>query len=388
MPNTMTEPEKVVRRRVRLRNASFEDYPRIARLQSRYFVKVESLEEWKHLWLGNSLYRELERHWTPGWVIEDQNREIVGSIGNIPLLYEFDGNRVIAATGRGLVVEPEHRSSTLPLLDRVINQPGIDLYLNNTVTEVSLDLVDFFECQRVPAGKWDEMALWITHYREALEIFLHKKRIRLAAPLSYPISSAAYLYDKLRMKSLREGSSQVESCPGFDQRFDDFWFDLRKNSPDRLLAVRSREVLQWHFHHALLNNQLWIAAVSSGRSLAAYAIFLRSDDADLGLKRVQLVDYQSLDGSSDPLMPILCWALRRCRKERIHILYNIGRWLEQGEFFDIFAPHRRKLPNWVYFYRVPNPALADGLRNRDTWSPTVFDGDATLTSRRVVETGP
>jgi hypothetical protein len=382
MANASIEPERNVRRGVRLRQASFEDYQQIASLQSHYFLKVDSFEEWEHLWLDNPLYRELQSNWSTGWVVEDHNRKIIGSVENIPLLYEFDGNRVIAATGRALVVEPAYRSASLLLLDRLINQPDVDLYLNNTVNKYSMGLVDFFECKRVPVGRWDETAFWVTHYQECLEIFLLQKHCRLARPLSYPLSSIAFLVDRFLKRNLHGGNVQVEVSPGFDERFDDFWRDLRRNNPRRLLAVRTREVLQWHFRKAFLSNQIWIATVvnsdSSGGSLAAYAIFLRNDNPELGLRRMLLVDYQSIDGNTELLSPILCWALRRCRNERIHILDSVGRWLEKGELFETFAPHRRTLDSWTYFYRAADPALAGSLRNRDAWAPSLFDGDSSL----------
>ena len=94
-------------------------------------------DEWSHLWLGNPVYRELGPDWSIGWVLEDHEHRVVGTMGNIPLSYEFEGKRILAASGRHWVAEPAYRSVSLLLLDRVVNQRNVDLYLNNTVTAES-----------------------------------------------------------------------------------------------------------------------------------------------------------------------------------------------------------------------------------------------------------
>jgi hypothetical protein len=99
-----------------------------------------------------------------------------------------------------------------------------------------------------------------------------------------------------------------------------------------------------------------------GAHLAAYAVFDRRDNANFGLKRVRLVDFQSLDGTTALLSPILSWALGKCRDEGIHMLENVGQWLDQGDLIDSLAPHRRKLSTWTCVYRTTNPNLAASLR--------------------------
>ena len=166
----------------------------------------------------------------------------------------------------------------------------------------------------------------------------------------------------------------------FDDRFDYFWEELEGKRPGMLLAVRTREMLEWHFARAAARDQLWIATVHDGPRLISYAIFDRKDSVHPGfsLKRVRLVDFQSLDGSTVLLAPLLSWALKRCRSEGIHVLENVGRWLEKGEPMDRAAPYKRKLPVWTYCYRAHTPGLASSLRNPDAWVPSLYDGDASL----------
>lgn len=365
-------------RGLKLREASFKDHDQIALLASRYGLSKLNYEEWSNQWLGNPVYRELQPSWVIGWVLEDGNGRIVGYIGNVPSAYEFEGRRLLATSSHAWVAEPEYRSAALLLLDRVINQPDVDLYLSNTVGATSAPGVRAFGGQRVPAGVWDEYVWWITNYRSVAKGVLMRRNYPLAALLSYPLSAALQLRDRGTRRALGGADVEVRAYPAFDERFDDFWDDLRRCSPHLLLAVRTREVLAWHFKHALLERRLWIVTVVDGSRIVAYALFERADDPNSGASVVRLVDFQSLDGVTALLPPLLAWALRKCRDEGIHRLGSVGCWLEKGELLDAIAPYRRRLSAWTYFYRANSPGLAERLRDRRTWAPSLFDGDASL----------
>jgi len=264
------------------------------------------------------------------------------------------------------------------LLDRLINQQNVDLYVNNTMTADAVAAFGAFQCPRVPVGLWDQSAFWITDYRGFAESLLLMQGYRLAKLLSYPLSGAGFVKDLFTKKTLPEHEVDVNVAPGFDDRFEDFWEQLRQRNPHLLLAVRSRRALEWHFKYARRSNRLWILTVADGPRLAAYAILDRRDNLAFGLKRVRLVDFQSLDGSTALLSPILDFACGKCRSEGIHMLENVGRWMEEGEVIDRLTPHRRKLSSWTYFYRVSNPQLADKLRVTSAWAPSLFDGNASL----------
>jgi len=401
----MTAPLQVPRTKPRrgpkLREACFGDYEQIATLESRFGLPVKPYNEWVHLWQGNPLYRELKTDWPIGWVLEDQDGKIVGSMGNIPFLYELDGRRILVASGRSWVADLEYRSASLLLLNNLIRQSRVDLYLNNTVGTNSVAAVTALGCSRMPVGIWDEVAYWITNYRAFFDSIIAMKnyrltkpfafpswegswtrlkalRSRLSKPLSYPLSAAAFLKDHLTKTSLRESDVEVKPCTDFDDRFDSFWEDVKRNSRHLLLAVRTREVLEWHFKHALLCNRLWIVTAVDGPRLVAYAIFHKSVDPRSGFKKVKLADYQSLEDGTSMLGPLLSWALRRCRSEGVHMLEHTGRWMEKGQFIETAAPYRLKLSAWSYFYHVNNPELREILNSRQLWTPSFFDSEAAL----------
>ena len=378
----MTVPTASLARRSarapKLREAAFDDYQQIAALEASYGLGPGSYEQWVHFWRDNPLYRQLRDGWPIGWVLEDENHRVVGSVGNIPLACEIGGKRVIAASGRAWVSRPAHRSASLLLLDRVIHQPGIDLYVNSTMTREAEPSMQAMECPRVPVGLWNVSAFWITNHRAFVRSYLVRKKTPLSGLLSYALGAAAFLKDRTAAKRLTGTRLPVRAAESFDRRFDAFWDSLRAAHPGVLLTVRSRESLDWHFKQRLQRGSVWVATVCDGARILAYAVFDRRDNRELGLKRVRLVDFVSLEPGDELLPPLLAWALERCRREGVHMLENTGRWLEPGEAIDRLAPHRRRLSGWIYYYCASVPWLREKLQHRAAWAPALFDGNASL----------
>jgi hypothetical protein len=161
---------------------------------------------------------------------------------------------------------------------------------------------------------------------------------------------------------------------------------LRKNNPHLLLAVRTREVLEWHFKYPLRNDQVWILTAGAN-PITAYPIFLRYDNPAARLTRMRLIDFQALDGSTALLAPRLAWALERCRREGIHMFESIGFCPEKMRVINELSPYGRKLPCWMFFYKTPHQKLAEKLADPSAWDPSQF-GLELAESRTQHRAGP
>ncbi len=362
-----------------VRTAAFEDYSGIAALYERHGFTSRSFEEWASLWIGNPLYNELTE-WPIGWVLEDENRTIVGYLGNIPLPYIFGGRHIVAATSRAWVVDPGFRSYSFSLLSRFFRQKSVDLFLNTTVNANATKGYEAFRVSRVPVGAWDQSIFWITNYRGFATSALANRRVFGWKLLSFPVSLGLFAQDKLpakRLEAHRYGVS-LTFVNGFDARFDNFWEKLLISNSDILLAMRSREILDWHFRRALTENRAWVLVAEADSQLIAYAIFLRRDNKKVGLDRLRLIDFQSLPGRYEVLRPMLGRALDRCRMESVDMLEVIGLSPERQRAIDNAGRRRRSLPSWLYFYKANDDRLAEALKDPRSWDPSCFDGDASL----------
>jgi hypothetical protein len=372
---------------LKLREARFEDHPRVAALASKNHLYVESYPEWMHLWTANPAYREVKDKFPMGWVLENAEGGISGYLGNVPLNYELEGKTLLAVATRAWVVDAACRPYSPLLLGTYFQQRNVDLFLNTTVSAEAAAAYSIFQGVRVPVGAWDRALYWITHHQGFTESFLRRKAIALAKPLSYPLSVGVFLRDQAKRGRFERSRTAVSvlPCSFFDERFEAFWMDLRKKKSNLLLAVRSREALEWHFKFALQQNAAWIYIVEGGSGLAAYSVFLRQDSLETGLTRVRLADFQCLDEERAPdlLAAMLQAALDRCRQESIHMLELIGLTPALEKKLESLSPHRRQLPTWMCFYKPNEKSLAENLKNAAVWEFSLFDGDSSLCSLTV-----
>ena len=236
------------------RDAHFEDYEAIASVQFRNGLTAKPLEQWKHLWIENPVYKNLTQ-WHDGWVAENADGKIVGYVGHVPLSYEFGGRQIVAACAHGLSIDAVHRGYGVHLLKRHLSDKYTDVVLTSTASPDSAPLLDVL-CSRVPTGNWGEAAFWITNHHGFAASVLRTRH--WPQWLSWPASAALAPWDRVSnpLATMRtDGKSEIKICSNFDERFDTFWESLKRAYPDRFLATRSREVLQWHFKYALAQRQ-------------------------------------------------------------------------------------------------------------------------------------
>ena len=377
----LTEPiTPTISRRPRVRKAQLEDHAGIAALHRRNHLDALALADWKEHWLGNPAYREVACDWPIGWVLESAEGEIVGSIGNLPSRYHLGTRRVLAATACSWVTDAPFRGYSMALLSQFISQKMPDLLLSTTVSPGAEPGMKIFQCRRSPSGCWDRTRFWITSYPKAARCWLARKSEHLARLMAGPAAAILFLHDALRRGSATppEIKTDIELAYTFDERFCEFWTSLQAENRHTLLACRSRDTLCWHFRRSLSQKQAWILSVSDARRLTAFAVFDRQDNVELGLKRIRLVDFQALDGSSHFLKFMLAEMMRRARREGIHVIECVGCWLDRFPLAELRPLHQRLLPSWMFYYKSPRPELAEILQDPGAWSPSSFDGDASL----------
>ena len=368
---------------VKFREAQMDDYESITALQARNGLGTKTREEWEHLWLGNPLYRRMER-WPIGIVGENDHGEIVAYTACIPLSYYFHGREIPAVTGWGMAVDPPYRGNTIFLIRRVLNprtQAALffDASARPNVARIMERIAPRFPgAGRVPNSNWGSASFWITNYRGFARSFVRSKR--LPDIFVYGAAPAVWFKDKLKRSNIWPGENgpKVEVHTEVDERFDIFWEELKKAYPHRLLATRSREVLHWHFKYPLASGRAWLLTVSDKSRMLAYGVFWRQDNKELNLTRVRLLDFQVVNGDLQLVVPMLEWAFSKCRREGIHMLESYGLREDKQKVIDDLAPHRRRLPAWAFFYATYNKDLGQKLQDPNVWDPSHFDGDASL----------
>jgi len=368
---------------VRLRPASFEDYPGIAHLMGLYRLETKTADEWRHLWERNPEFVRVGDDWPIGWLLEDARDQIVGYVGNIPVAYEFRGQHLTAAATHAWVVDAAHRRSTIPLVHRYFSQKNVDLFIDASANYEAGKIFEAMHGHRTPSPRSDIALFWVTDHPRFVSSLLKRKGIPDARVARYLLSGlmwGAGLTKQHRRRLWRSSvgsGGHIQLLTQFDERFDDFW-ERQRLARDVILCVRDRQTLAWHFHYALARGEAWIFVLFEGSSIRAYAIFLRQDNRAVGLRRVRLVDVQALPGFEDALGPMIAAALVKCRSEGVHMLESIGFGGATRSFLEWHAPHRRRLPAWMFFYKVRDQRLDRELSRAEQWDVCSYDGDGSL----------
>jgi hypothetical protein len=374
-PSTAIKPPK-------LREVRLEDYPQIAALAAKFDLHTESYPAWTHLWTNNPACRLPQNKLPMGWVLDIGDGLIGGYLGNIPMAYELEGQRFLAATTRAWVVDTPYRSFSPLLLATYFQQRNVDIFMSTTVNSLSEPAYSSFQSTRMPVGAWDRTLFWITNYRGFVASYLRKSSRAIAAPLSYPLSAGLFVRDRVMQSRLPKNSRDISvlPCASFDDRFQTFWEKLRAVKSRVLISDRSRDALDWHFKYALEQDQAWIYTIEGKSGLVAYAVFLRYDFPQVGLTRVRLADFQCIEPekSLHLLTAMLATAVERCRRESIHMFELVGLTPALEKKLEAAVPHRRVLGSWLSYYRANNPKLAQILKDSSAWEPSLFDGDSSL----------
>jgi hypothetical protein len=361
-----------------LREASFEDYDAIAALERRNGLKSRSREDWMRFWTENPVYRSLGSAFPIGWVLEDEESgQVVGTLSNVPLPYTLNGRHILAATGRGWAVDPAYRAFAPLLLDEYFNQ-NADLLLSTTVNGLAEASHTICEQTRVPVGDWSRSCYRIVDYggfaRAALRI---KKLSRVLTPFA---TVALWAKDRVTGGKLPPRPRAVAVVAGyaFGGAFDAFWKELQAAKAGKLLGVRTREVLQWHFGVQMKAKRARVLTVSRDNRLAAYAVLVRSDHRESGLTRMRLADFQSLSNNPDDTAALIHKAMDICREDSVDAFEIAGSGLPELRAWEAIAPYRRALPAWCYFFHSNDETLMQTLQTPAVWEPSTFDGDSSI----------
>ena len=364
---------------VKLREVSISDRSQLEVLRSRHRLLPESDDTYKHIFCGNHQYSGGVALYPMGWVLETAQLQLVGHIGNIYLEYYLHGNRVTSTTARSWVVDSGFRGRSFALLNIFCTQQNIDLLLFTTANLRAGIVFEKRGALKTPIGSYDRSAFWIIDHQKFASSLLIKKNLPLPQVLTLPVGAVLSAVSWMRNigRCHPRQHTYIREVNTIDERFDRFWEKLRAQ-PNRLLCVRDRAAVAWRFDRPLRAGNAWIFSYENAlREFAGYAVFLRQDSPEIGLRRMRLVDFQSEGDGDKFLQDAIEVARSRCHAEGIHVLESIGFGNVRRKQIDALAPYQRQLPSWMFWYKVSdqNPELAKALLNPDVWDPCTYDGD-------------
>ncbi len=355
---------------VKLRPATFEDADSIARLGLRNGGGQLDIPVWRARWELYPLAAELKP--IPiGWVLE-QDGEVVGTFGNVPLVYELEGRRLVAAIAADWAVDAAYRSMSIRLLTTFLKQPGVDLCINGSANPTVSKVLASMKTPAIPEPDYSSPMFWAASPVEFVGAVLRKRAVRFSNVLAWPAGAALGVWDYARGSGRGGSSEKVFRLPAFDDRFDRLW-DLLRQGPARLRSVRTCAVLEWRFGRALRQEGAVLLAAGSLDRLTGYAVLQRRPNPELGLGVYDVVDLQAAGDNAETVRSLLIAAVAAAREDGVGALkFLTGHPSKRLPAIGLH-PHSYNLGYNQLYYRTTSPDLATALDSPDVWDFAPFE---------------
>ena len=364
---------------MRVREMQSDDYEAVQKVRSENGLGCLSRAEWDHF--EHNPHRTAGRELPIGWVLENNEGRIVGIHGVYPVRYRWKERSLLAGVAHTLAVAAEHRLSTAALMAPFFRLETVDFVLSTSANQAAATYFEFMKARRMPVAHFTAVLSWVVNCRRVAAAALQKRQMPWPWGLSFPAAAAVRLMHAVcRRNRLGRISANVRVLDGFDERFDRFWQQLAARSR-RLLAVRDRASLQWHFEFALRKNRVRILALEDGNELVGYAVLLREiRQARQLLNHYHLIDLQVLTPRAEAVEALIGRAVRVAQSEGMDMLDTWGFDQPKRRILEDMRPYVRHLDHWPFWYKVCRPIDGLNLDSPDVWDPTGLDGDATIWS--------
>src|SRR5262249_45238977 len=225
------------------REVRFSDFESVARLEESGGLPKDSQENWCRLWQQNPAMAIAKSQLSMGWVLETA-QGIVGYQGSVPLLYQFGGRTLVAATGTNLVIEPAYRARCIGLVASFYRQRGIDLFLMTAAIAPVTELSKALQAKVLPQRDYDTVLFWVLDAHEFTKALATKLGLGGGMAAVGTFLGSSVLRADMRLRRRRWGHltnkfriTEIE-VKDIGDEFQALWLRKLTESP-RLLADRS-----------------------------------------------------------------------------------------------------------------------------------------------------
>jgi hypothetical protein len=367
-------------KKVVVREAQFSDCERVCALNSKLGLGPDSPENWKRLWLDNPAIGNAEKA-VIGWVLAASD-EIVGFLGSIPMLYEFEGHTLRAGATCRLAVKPEYRGFTNLLVTSFFRQK-VDLYLDTTATVSAGKIMKAFKAVELPQKDYGKVLFWILDPGVFTKSVFKKLGINSSLKgIGSALASVAVQADmglRRRPRGTKSGRYTIAETTvnHLGDEFQQFW-SSKSHEVSRLRAKRTPSIMRWHFDPPDTRRVTRVLGCYVGSRLVGYGVVRHDDPTSDGLRRSIIADLMIDESAPEVMDHLLAAILRSAKDAGSHVLEVMGFPKEIRQKLLQWKPYSRDYPACPYLYKARDAVLHQKLASENAWYACPFDGDATL----------
>ncbi len=340
---------------------------------------------WQGRWVYNPTLSLHDPSVVHGWVLEDAGR-MVGFFGNLPMAGVFGAEPVRIACASAWAVEPAYRDWVEKLCECYFHQPNIDLLLVTSAIKPTARRFTQFGGSAVPQPNLGEILYWVVESQGFLRAAFRKKGRGGGMAWLLGLLGSVPLDFSVRLKGRRPYGSldnlTLVPLSGIDAAFDDLWVRRQSQLPTTFLAHRDAATLRWHFGLGSTHDQTRVLRYDEDGVLKGYAVLVREDAPDIGLKRLKIADMFVDEDSPRVAQALFAGAYDFATSKKCHVLEVIGLAAPLRAQALKSKPMIRTMATFPFYYKVP-PAkatelLSTELARPDAWYLTAYDGDTVL----------
>jgi hypothetical protein len=292
---------------------------------------LDSLESWRKMYIENPAIRWIDGTWPIGWLLV-RGTEVGGYMGNIPQVYQHRHRHFVASTASGLAVIPSFRSHSFAIMKAFMSQSS-ELLLATTSTAQVTRLWSMFGMSPLPGADPRTASEFSLFSASAVSRRLRRRGFpRLAAQmLAEPAAMMLRLWTVRQGSHFPRGRNPALRTSSFDERFDTFWIEWSKRFTG-LVAVRSRETLNWRFGHRLRRNGGAIVVQENDvGQLTGYAVLVgMGDEGQDDFRQYYLADILVMDDDMELMLALFKDVFRACAEDGMESLV----------FYELPKPYR------------------------------------------------
>ena len=218
---------------------------------------------------------------------------------------------------------------------------------------------------------------WILDYPQFIKTALKKKIKIFIGPLNFVAGLVLKFYDLIIGRNkIFDSKKNVIEVKYFNHKFDDFWNKLPKKN--KFIAERTSAMLKWHFESAMNKQKISVLALYYENNLNGYIIIMRADNNDIGLKRMQIIDIQTLSNNEETATALITNAIIYAQKQGVYVLELIGFGQDIRRQAAKMNPYVRKLSHSPFFYKLINKELKYTFSEKVEWDASLYEGDGSL----------
>ena len=105
---------------------------------------------------------------------------------------------------------------------------------------------------------------------------------------------------------------------------------------------------------------------------------MRADNNDIGLKRMKIIDIQTLSNNEETSTALITNAIIYAQKQGVYVLELIGFGQDIRRQAAKMNPYVRKLSYSPFFYKLINKELKYAFSEKIEWDASLYEGDGSL----------